>query len=354
MPLSRRRFPRVLGCAALLSALAAPARAQEAPLLRVDALELTLNGRVHTQLNTTDDPALPSAQWRLRRVRLEARVRVNELVSGKIQPDFAGDRLSVKDAYLLLTPGERVQLLVGQAHRPFSTLLRYSSLRMAPVEKGLSIRGVEGWEQQALLNDLDYGNRDVGVQLLGTVPVLGLPVGYAAALLQGPVTGVVGRSPFQLVARLEASPLADVELAAAWSRRHFLDPVTPSAPARLSPGQAVMVSAAYDPAVGLFAIAEASAGDFDPVREETFRGAHLWAGYRLPLGGAQFTRLEPILRISHGSVTDAEAVDGSLLTPGLNLYFGALNRAMFNYDLWFPAGGGERRGSFKAMFQLAF
>jgi hypothetical protein len=41
------------------------------------------------------------------------------------------------------------------------------------------------------------------------------------------------------------------------------------------------------------------------------------------------------------------------VTPGINLYLGGQNRVMFNYDFWNPTDG-ERQGSFKTQFQLAF
>ena len=44
---------------------------------------------------------------------------------------------------------------------------------------------------------------------------------------------------------------------------------------------------------------------------------------------------------------------GTLVTPGVNLYLGGLNRIMFNWDFWNPLTG-ESQNSFKTQFQLAF
>lgn len=67
--------------------------------------------------------------------------------------------------------------------------------------------------------------------------------------------------------------------------------------------------------------------------------------------------IEPILRASYSDTeSDAGAVvpGGTLLTPGVNIYFGPLNRIMLNYDHWLGGDGSEDASSFKAMFQLAF
>lgn len=341
----------------LLLALAhAPAAAaQEGPGLRSNAAEITLNGRVQTQFNTTTAEGEPEGLWLLRRVRLEARVVVNDLISGKIQPDFAGNRVSVKDAYIAFRPSEGVEIVAGNAHRPFSYLTRYSSLRMAPIEKGLEIRGVDGWDEQTLVDELDYANRDVGVQLLLTPESAPLGLNAAFALLDGPLGGeVVGRQTFQVVSRVAMEPIESLILTAAWSRRHFPDAgeIT-GGETSLEAGNALLASAGWDPPAGLYLLGEITRGDFDPSRDVRFEGAGLWSGYRIPFPG-RVTMVEPVVRVSHGRVTDATVKDGTLMTAGVNVYFGALNRLMLDYDAWRPGSTGENAGSFKAMVQLAF
>ena len=67
------------------------------------------------------------------------------------------------------------------------------------------------------------------------------------------------------------------------------------------------------------------------------------------------TMVEPVFRLSVGDPDDgALTAAGTLLTPGMNLYLGPLNRIMLNLDLWLADGGAEDVRSFKAMFQLGF
>ena len=89
------------------------------------------------------------------------------------------------------------------------------------------------------------------------------------------------------------------------------------------------------------------------MREERHAIAGLFQFDR-PISRAIST-VEPVLRLSHGRVDDGPGrAGGTLITPGLNVYFGGLNRVMFNYDVWSPRGDGDVERSFKAMFQLAF
>jgi hypothetical protein len=82
-----------------------------------------------------------------------------------------------------------------------------------------------------------------------------------------------------------------------------------------------------------------------------------WLGYRTPSIGPRRVNVEPVLRVSHGDPDAGGEGDahggGTLFTPGINFYFGPLNRIMLNYDLWSPEDG-EREGSFRAQFQVAF
>jgi hypothetical protein len=54
-----------------------------------------------------------------------------------------------------------------------------------------------------------------------------------------------------------------------------------------------------------------------------------------------------------GPAEELGASGGTLVTPGVNLWLGALNRFSVNYDIW-NSQTGESAQSFKAQFQLAF
>ena len=358
---------RTLLLGLLAGAVLAPCalRAQgerQGPVLKVNAAEIEIGGRVQTQLNTTSVEGEQPSEVILRRVRLEARVKVNDVVSGKVQPDFAGDRVSLKDAYLRLAFAPAFEVLAGKAHRPFSTIEITSSTRQLPIERGAVIRGLSGpLDEFSLVNGLRYSDRDIGVQVLGKLAGAPLGLSYAAGVFRGPVHGQVGaQDSYQYAARLGLQPVPRLKLGAAWSSRHFAYETVEGEDPELERGNAFEVDAewgAYAP--GLHLLGEVAVGDYDPATGTEFTGAQGWLGYRTGALGSKVTGVEPIFRASYGAVDREEngveeELGGTLFTPGINVYFGPLNRVMFNYDVWRPRGGGETESSFKAMFQVAF
>lgn len=349
----------LLSLVSLATALPAQEKA-EGPRLRSSAVEITLGGRVHTQFNTTSVESQPMSEWLLRRVRLDATVKVNEVVSGKVQPEFAGDRVVVQDAYLQLTFSPAVQVLAGRAKRPFSRIDLSSSNRMLPIERGVRIRGLSAREEYALVNGLHYSDRDVGLQLSGAPEGAPLGLGYAAGIFRGPLHGAVGSlDTYQLAARVTARPSERLQVGAGWSGRDFADE-TGDAVRRLERGNAFEVDVEYGSYErGFHLLGEVAAGDVDPVAGDGFTAAQAWLGYRSGEVSRSLAGVEPIFRVSWAEVGDEAGAGGpqggTLLTPGVNLYFGGLNRVMLNYDLWLPGGEtASREGSFKAMFQMAF
>jgi len=338
-----------------------PLSAQEGqPRFRVNAAEIEIAGRVQTQINTTSAETEPVMEMLLRRVRLEARVRVNELVSGRVQPDFAGDRVSLKDAYLRLDFAPQLQMIAGKAHRPFNLIEQVGAVRMLPVERGVRLRGVSAQDQYAIVNGLGYSDRDVGVQLLGSFADLPFRPGYQAGIFAGPLQRQVGsENSYQLAARATIQPLERLRLGAAVSRRDFAQPAPDrSSGWRLDQGTAYSVDLQFGSFTpGLHLIGEVALGDFDPFAGDSFHGAQAWLAYRTAPHG-RISAIEPLMRASYGSIDrgDPPASDpgGLLLTPGINIHLGGLNRVMLNYDLWEPAGAGRREGGMKMQFQLAF
>lgn len=329
------------------------ARAQETPLrITSDALRLDVGGRVQTQLNTTSVDTEPDAEIFLRRVRLELELGVSELVSGRLQPDFAGDRVSLKDAYVQLAFSPALRVLAGKAHRPFGLLEQTSAVRILPIERGASIRGVGGFDEYRLMNSLGYSDRDIGFQVLGAPRGAPLSFSYAAGVFAGPrlPERPANTSPFQFAARGVVQPVSDVRIGAGWSARPF----SPSGTVAARRGHAFEVDlelGGFDP--GLHFLGELTTGDFDPFADAEFTGAQGWLGYRTQPLGERVSTIEPILRVSYGDVDGVTTGPdgGTLVTPGINIYLGGSNRVMFNYDIW---SGDESARSFKTQFQLVF
>ncbi|CAN5686088.1 hypothetical protein BH23GEM8_BH23GEM8_04060 [soil metagenome] len=336
------------------------AQEQQGTRWRVNAAEIEIGGRVQTQLNTTSAESEPTVEMMLRRVRLEARVRVNDLVSGKVQPDFAGDRVSLKDAWLRLDFAPELQLLAGKAHRPFSLIEQVSSTRILPVERGVRLRGVQAVDHYAAINGLAYSDRDIGFQLMGAFAGSSLQPTYQIGVFAGPLHGKVGsEDSYQLAARATFRPLEPLRIGAAVSRRDFARAsLSRTSGWELEKGNAFSLDFEYGSfAPGLHIIGEAAFGDTDPFAGDSFLGTQGWLAYRTAPQG-RVSAIEPLVRVSYGSLRRSDTLTadpgGFLLTPGVNVYLGGLNRIMLNYDLWSPAEVGRREGGLKAQFQLAF
>lgn len=341
---------------ALLSVAPVGARAQETGVpIRSNALELTLGGRLQTQLATTSvgDPA---SELFIRRARIEVGVRVSDRVSGVIQPDFGGGEVELKDAYLRIDATPAFGLMVGRAYRPFGLMEQTSSKRILTVERGLRIRGLSGTDAYALVSGLGYSNRDVGLQVVGAPEDAPLGLAYRAGVFRGPLHGAVGpRESYQYAGRVTLTPAEALTLGAGWSSRHFDEPVGTD----LRRGHAVEVDLEWGTfAPGPHVLAELVWAETDPFADRDLFGVHVWAAWRSePLDDAG-TMLEPVFRVSHADhdPTGAPGVapGGTLVTPGLNLYLGPLNRVMVDFDIWLGRGDAPDARSFKAMFQLAF
>jgi hypothetical protein len=320
-----------------------------------DAVEVKIGGRLHTQFNTTSLDGQPASQLLLRRARLELSARVGDRVSGVVHPEFGNDQVTLKDAYVAFDLSARVTMIAGKAYRPFGLLEQTSSKRILPVERGLRVRGLQEVDGYAVMNGLGYSDRDIGVQLRSTLDE-GLEL--TAGVFQGPLHGQVGdHSSYQYVARLRGTVAPDVRVGAGWSNRDFATGV--GAGLELERGNAFEIDLEYGSfAPGLHVLAEIASGDVNPFTDERFHGAQTWIAYRTePFDGTEMM-LEPLLRLSYAdvAVSDQPATQrgGTLLTPGLALYFGPLNRIAVNYDLWWSKGSSDEANSLKVMFQMGF
>ncbi len=340
-----------------------PAAAQGFSISTPDSsARVTFGGRVQTVFNTSSADDVPAAQTELRRVRLEANLQFGPLVQGRIQPEFAGSRVMLKDAYVRLNLDPGLQLWAGQAHRPFGLVSPISTARMMPIERGVRIRGVSGaYDQYNLLATLGYSDRDVGLQLRGEPRGAPLGLTYAAGFFNGPaVADAPDENTWQGVARVTVSPVRNVRVGASWSRRDFVSPGGDEAP-EVEAGTAwgADVELGSDRG-GLHVVGEVSRGDFDPFSGAEFLGAQGWIGYRTARVSSTLAALEPLLRVSWGDPdrddgTLIAARGGTLVTPGVNLWLGGLNRVALNWELWSPdRDGAETVHSFKALFQVAF
>jgi len=350
----RRPMRRLVTIAAGTLVTTPLAAQQSGPVLRTGAAEITIGGRAHFQFTTSSVDTVPVQEWVMRRLRLESTVKVNEVVGGKISVDFAGNRVSIKDAYLSMDLDPALRIVAGHQHRPFGTLAQASSNRIPVAERGVRVRGLEdAWDEHNLVTDLGYADRDLGLLLSGAPHNAPAGLFYGVGYFNGPARDPgVHEDTYQLAARVGMQPASNVTIAGSWSRRDF-----PSGDGTRAGTAWALDAEVGSDAPGFHLVGEVTTGDFDPFEDARFFGAQAWLAYRTRELAGTVKHVEPALRISYGDpgIEDGQDVPigGLLLTPGVNLYVGGLNRIMFNADLW-RADDGRREHSFKTQFQLAF
>src|SRR5690606_35155411 len=153
----------------------------------------------------------------LRRARIEGDVKVNDLISGSIDPEFAGNEVSLKDVYMKLNFSPAFQVLAGQAYKPCSLLEKPSSSRILPIERCARIRGANVLDHYAIINGFDYSDRDIGVQVMGTPDFIPLGFSYQAGIFRGPLHGASTiDDSYQYAARVTVQPHEVVRLGGGW------------------------------------------------------------------------------------------------------------------------------------------
>lgn len=347
-----------LSCAGtLLCGLAPAAWAQPAGAVRVQ-----FGGRLQVQWNSTSVTAadaasaapLASSTFETRRARLSAHVVVGDWLEGMLESDFALGELQLKQAWALLELDPALNLRAGQFKKPFGMINLQSSTQLPIIERGLRIRG---GPQALTAAGAELG--DVrGSALVGEAFTLMAEQGYASYDLGAAVEGRHGsvewsfglfngngpdtrdeNSGKSLAARVAytADLGLPVTLGAGWSRRELNWPSPASVETRT--GDAFAVDAELGGfRQGWWLLAEATTGD-NLASTQQFVGAQAMLSYFHATGSTRVQGIEPAARVSWGDPDRVVGGDaGTLLTPGINLYFFGRNRLMLNWDVYLPEG----------------
>lgn len=350
------------------------------------AVRLRLTGRVQAQFNTTsvdeeelrslgaEPTPIPGTTFEIRRARLGADVEYNDMVTGKVELEFAMARLLMRDVYANLNFDPRLQLRMGHMKRPFSLLSLTSSATYPVIERGVRIRGLPDalklqdtasvltrfgsrliGEEQFLLDAFEYQNFDVGAMLHGRAGQFGYSLGLfngtgSDSLANTGANSVVGRVTLQPWAQ---RPLV---LGAGVSTRDVR--LADSLEIETRYGGAWEVDLEYGAfrRTGLRVLAEVSGGRNLATADDTFLAGQGIVSFFRPVEQRRFEGWEVAGRASFGDPrTDIDGDAGLLLTPGFNIYFSGRNRLMFNWDVFIPQGGNFETGNaFRAQAQVVF
>ena len=341
------------------------------------ASEISLTGRVQTQFNTSSVEGELGSEFLMRRVRLTAEVKLNDFVSGKIQPDYGSGKLTLKDAYMKLTCGPNLRFRLGQFKRPFDLFELTSSTKILVMERALKIRGVGGMSSLSSLTEgLGYADRDVGVEmsLSGGEGHYGLVAavtnGTGANNVPSKTDDAIGEK--QYTGRFSVKPMEDEALtvSVAGSFRPYVLPGDDSAAANgvdepeVEYAKAVQADIEWgDWNSGPHVQAGVAWGEnwdahgVDHTEAPLFTPAQVIGTWKFGVDDNRYVEaVEPVVRVSYADPDDDTADDGGILvTPGVQFFFTGRNKFALNVDVFLPeADGEETEYSIKAQSSVHF
>jgi len=319
---------------------------------------LRLGGRVHAQYAHYSVSAARN-DFFLRRVRLKADIDVNEWVSGRVQPDFAGGDLELQDAYVAFDFAPELRLSVGQFKRSFELIDLQSTNDLPIVEREGRVEGFaacpgvggicSSWR---MLEQLLFAGRDQGIRLDGSAGGFRYEAGISNG--EGLNTSDVndGKS---LAGRVTRQVAGGLELSAKIAVHDYLDPAEDTDHA-LAFGLDGQYGTFRD---GLHLQASWVSGEnwkvLDAVGDPRwFHTVQAWGSYYHPVDHGRVTAVEPVFRTGFTDPNgEGDADGGTLFTPGLVVYFGGQNRIGANLDVYDPQSGSTEY-SLKAQIYLVF
>ncbi|MCY3546782.1 MAG: porin [Gemmatimonadetes bacterium] len=351
---------RALAMAALVVAGTAEAALAQVEISARSA-EVRFGGRLHSQFATSSAEGGKSTDFFTRRARFTLDIGVTDLLDARVQPDFGGGELDLKDAYFRLNVSPGFRFSVGQFKRAFDIFELNSSTDIVVVERTGRINGLRGCAGPGgtctlsrFTEKLAYSDRDIGFKADGS---LGDRLSYMATLTNG--TGTAGsdeNSGKSLAGRVTLRLADGVSASANVSRHDYVGPHGEGASATAFGGDLEIggFRSGTHLQVGLIGGANwrlpESAGGEVP----SFLTAQAILSRYVPLENANFEAVEPMARVSWGDPHRGAADDGGLLvTPGLFLYVAGKNRIGANLDIY-DSGTGTREVSFKLQTYLYY
>ncbi len=353
----------VVALCALGSSLYTTADAQVE--VRSNAVQITITGRLHAQFNTTSVTDEPEAEFLIRRARLAAELRINDFVSGKVEPDFGEGKIALKDAWVRLTFDRAFRATVGQFKRPFDLFELTSSTQILVVERTGEVRGVDSCAGPGgtctlsrLTEKLQLSDRDIGVMFDGTDPEGKFR--YMVAVTNGTGSNTEDENGSKSFSgRIAVTPVKDVTIAGNVAAHDYLLPVAPDLA-----NNEFAVAYGGDIEVGNFNSGlhfqgGVVAGDnwLNLIADEptTFVTAQGILSWKVPVNENRFvSALEPVARVSWADPnTDLADDEGVLATGGLMVHFTGRNKIAANVDVWSPVVG-DSEYSIKVQSYLYF
>lgn len=325
------------------------------------AAEVSFGGRLHTQLATSSAAEGKSTDFFTRRARLTLDVSVSSLLDARVQPDFGGGELELKDAYFRLRFDPGFRLWAGQFKRAFDIFQLDSSTDIVVVERTGRIDGAGGCAGSGgtctlsrFTEKLGYSDRDIGIRADGSI---GDRFTYMATLTNG--TGTSGsdeNSGKSLAGRVTLLLIDELRLSGNVSRHDYVGGhgETRGATAFGADLEWGRFRRGIHFQVGVVGGANWRLDDTSSAGIPRFVTGQAILSRYFAVDGQGFEAIEPVARATWGDPNrDAEDDAGLLLTPGLFLYVKGKNRIGANLDVY-RSGSGDTEFSFKLQTYLYY
>ena len=356
------RSAGIAGVAVGLLLVAGPVGAQVQ--LSSKSMELKIDGRIHFQYNqTSSDQALLANSFFIRRARLEIEAKVNDFISGRIQPEFGEGTVGLRDAFVSLTFGPGFRTTFGQFKRPFDVFELVSSSQILVIERAGGVRGVEACSGvgnvcslSRFTEKLGYSDRDIGVMVDGALGSSGFKYYASITNGRGPNNDIDENATKSYTGRVEYA-VSGLRIGGHVGVHDY--PYDTTGTNKYATAFGADVDWGHYEKPGPHVQAGVVYGDnwknlgvTDPSK---FVSAQAIATYMFPVKDNKYLYgIEPLVRASWGDPdTDVSDDTGWIFTPGLVVYMSGRNKFAVNVDVSKPAVG-DTEYSIKAQTYLYF
>jgi hypothetical protein len=197
-------------------------------------------------------------------------------------------------------------------------------------------------EEQDLLEAFTYQSYDLGAAVLGNIGAFG----YTVGVFNGPGSDAIDDTGGKSIAgraTLRVLKSAPIVLGAGVSTREFRVTSTPNIRTRAGTALEGDLEFGDFRKKGLHVIAEVTTGRnlavADSLDHRNFLAGQAVAAWFVPVANRRVEGWELAGRVSWGDPRTGFAGDeGTLYTPGVNVYFSGRNRLMLNLDVYVPGG----------------
>ena len=373
---------------------------------RAQTPSVSIRGRIQTQFSTVSGDSSgifnPHAQvnssFEIRRLRIQADVRIGDNINLVIQPSFEMAALRMRDAYLRVIMARNATtsfgLTLGQEKKPFNRYELTSSNTLLSIERGARFRGLSTVvAQNNLLEENGYIAHDIGASADANFLTNRLQLKAGMYNGSGESSNDVNNAKTYaasatVTALMSAEQLPVLRVGAVFISRDRAVTTTASSTA-FSPDSSRRTSAFGleaewgDFRPGLHVIADfatgkhlentayrytvgRNAGNLRPNTPDsafsTFRSLHVVAAWRHQFDDPNGTRLvkivEPAVRVDMTDPNTSRDNDqGLLITPVLNVYFSQTTVLRTGLDLYrYKASDGSSRSvnAFRVSWQTNF